>query len=159
MDNIEAQVQTNEVLSVSSNSIPSIEYNVRERKTINNREALQIANISDVKCQGQSNESKELDNCESIFPKLIKNELITNFPLTNDARINVNYKLPETGVISVSNDDPQVKFYSSYPSVSKIISDTKSNASKIVLERWKKRMIKALGQEKFGLLQKGKFSI
>lgn len=43
----------------------------------------------------------------------------------------------------------------SYPSVTSILSETKSESAKFVLERWKRKMVAQLGVEGFEKYQKG----
>lgn len=149
-------VLVTQALSVASDCTPSVKKRVR--KTVNKNETLGTQNINNVEAQVQNKESEELINCKSIFSRTVKNDQITKFPLTNDARLDVDFEIPETGVISLLRDDPNVKFYSAYPSVTKIISDTMSNYSQSLLEKWKERMIKALGQEKFELMKQGQLN-
>lgn len=123
---------------------------------MNEHKILKTENISNVETQVWTNESEQLTNCGSLFSKTVKDDQITKFPLTNDARLDVPFEMPETGIIRLFKDDPHVKFYSAYPSVSKIISDTMSNKSRDALEKWKERMLKLLGEEKFELMRQGK---
>lgn len=128
---------------------------VRVPRAVTKNKILETQN--DVESQAQTNDSKELINCESIFSKTVKTDQITKFPLINDARSNVNFEMPETGITRLLRDDPHVNFYSAYPSVTKILSDTMSNFSRRLLEKWKERMLITLGQEKFDLMKQGKF--
>lgn len=143
-------VLVTKVLSVASNSSTPeepITKKVRRNKT-----------IQDLTTSAGLTTSEEFFNCESIFPKIVKHDEITTFPLTNEARANLSFEMPETGIISVARDSPCVQFYSAYPTVTKIITDTMSNSSLKALERWKERMIKALGQEKFALMKEGQLN-
>lgn len=52
-------------------------------------------------------------------------------------------------VLNYGFTDPLVKDYMRYPSVSKIMEDTMSPTSRMVLSKWRKNMIADLGEEGF----------
>uniref|UniRef100_A0A1B6CNX4 Mitochondrial genome maintenance exonuclease 1 n=1 Tax=Clastoptera arizonana TaxID=38151 RepID=A0A1B6CNX4_9HEMI len=95
--------------------------------------------------------SLNLDKCKTqpLISGTNRLSNIINFPLENSIKSLV---VPENlnEIRRVTLDDPEVKKnFSKFPSVSKIISSTMSEASLSALKRWRAKMISELGEEKF----------
>lgn len=124
--------------------------------------------LSEINCQ-KSNKSKTgLDNLKntqvsqnedsstvlSLSDKFILQSAVpvneNSYPLDNPNK----QELPSNSgslenVLNYGFTDPLVKDYMRFPSVSKIMEDTMSPTSRMVLSKWRKNMIADLGEEGF----------
>ncbi|XP_015795234.1 mitochondrial genome maintenance exonuclease 1 [Tetranychus urticae] len=99
---------------------------------------------------------KELINIYTeVLPVNWNPEELINFPMSNPWRSKSNLKTEEKTIeyelnckrkLILDNNNLKVN---EFPSVTKIIGETKSAASRQALEQWKRRMIEQLGEEKF----------
>lgn len=93
-----------------------------------------------------------IDNAKfSYVPSVIDTAMIENFPLERTDMQGVHQKTP-VDVVDTSNIFTIGMFdggYQKLPSVSKILEATMSEENRRVLERWKAKMIKQLGEEGF----------
>lgn len=90
---------------------------------------------------------------EFIFQSIGLNE--TNFPLENPKKC-VSHELIQETVLNYSFSDSTVKHYVKFPSVSKIMEETMSDKNKLLLNKWRERMIHDLGQDRFSKHCEGK---
>lgn len=143
-----------QVISVDSDPCALPVKKNAKSKTARKIKTLKAQITNKVETQVETKTGEEVNNCSSIFSKTVKDDEVTDFPLCNEARSNVSFEPPETGIIRFLKNDTCVKFYSAYPSVTKVINDTMSDYAQRLLEKWKEKMIKALGKEKFELMQR-----
>ncbi|XP_075233325.1 mitochondrial genome maintenance exonuclease 1-like [Lycorma delicatula] len=82
---------------------------------------------------------------------------VTEFPLINNTKVKLKYKLPKNGALSfdysINYDNEVLK---NIPSVSRILKATMPEKSKLLLENWQKKMIAELGVEGFESMNKAK---
>lgn len=103
-----------------------------------------------------SNESDNEDTstkCMSSNIKKLPDIIIKNLPSFPIMGNKQESPTQSTEILSISGRDDleTIKF----PSVTKILTQTMSQESKLALEAWKERMIQKLGQEGFEMHQKG----
>lgn len=109
-----------------------------------NDEVASNSNVSDI----ANTATKHTFNFEGLPDIIIKN--LPSFSIMGSKQ---ESPIQSTEILSISGRDDleTIKF----PSVTKILTQTMSPASKLALEAWKQRMIKKLGQEGFEMHQKG----
>lgn len=103
------------------------------------------------KQESQTDESSTILSDKFILQSAIPmNE--NSYPLDNLNKLEFSTNSGTGTVENVLNygfTDPLVKDYMRYPSVSKIMEDTMSPTSRMVLSKWRKNMIADLGEEGF----------
>lgn len=80
-----------------------------------------------------------------------------NYPLNNSEKLELSSGHYNQNVLSLGFSDSIVKDYLKYPSVSKIMEVTMTAKSRLILSRWRKNMIKDLGEEGFSKHLTGNF--
>lgn len=83
-----------------------------------------------------------------------------NYPLDNPNKLELSTNSGSLeNVLNYGFTDPLVKDYMRFPSVSKIMEDTMSPMSRMVLSKWRKNMIADLGEEGFAKHCTGKICL
>lgn len=103
------------------------------------------------KQESQTDESSTISSDKFILQSAVPmNE--NSYPLDNLNKLEFSTNSGTGTLENVLNygfTDPLVKDYMRYPSVSKIMEDTMSPTSRMVLSKWRKNMIADLGEEGF----------
>lgn len=104
-----------------------------------------------------------VDNAKfSSAPSVIDVEMIENFPLGKTdvpgvpLKTNINVSNTSDSILTIGMFDGG---YQRLPSVSKILEATMSEENRRILEKWKAKMIKELGEEGFEEYKKGEYSV
>lgn len=115
-------------------------------KDSNTEVALSNSNESD----SESTTTKYMSSSVKKLPDIVIKNL-PSFPITMGNKQETSTQSTEILSISGRDDLETIKF----PSVTKILTQSMSQESKLALEAWKERMIQKLGQEGFEMHQKG----
>ena len=153
-------------------------------KEFNEDDNLSEDNVTENKCTGnidlissssnvKTGNDQEIENLESFkgnfsllsidigkftsVPSIIDTETIESFPLEKTESPNVISKIAKNtdeNILTIGMFDGG---YQKLPSVSKILEATMPMEQRRILDRWKAKMIKELGEEGFEVYRKGEF--
>lgn len=119
-----------------------------QSKPVQNNSSYGNTSLPDSDATDIENVAEKSSALEKNFSIIIKN--VQSFSIMGNKRES-SAELTETLSASAKKDQSTVKV----PSVSTILTHTMSPESKLILEAWKRKMIKKLGQEGFDKYQKG----